>query len=93
MAGKLGWASITLENFGSFALVNADDEVVGRYESAIRSGSAQVLYELNVEACPYWCRACLATYCRSCWRTDRRTTSDNLYATCPGGHLRKLWGD
>lgn len=92
LASRLGWASITLQDFGSFALIGADD-MERKYEDAIRSGSAQELYELNPDACPYWCQTCGVTYCRTCWRTDSRTTSDNLYANCPAGHLRKIWGD
>jgi hypothetical protein len=91
--GNMGWSSIALQDFGSFALMGRSDEQIAEYAQAIAAGSAERLYALTPDACPWWCPRCSATYCRACWTTSPRTTSDNLYADCPQGHLRKLWGD
>jgi hypothetical protein len=90
----LGFTSIVLEDFGSFALIGCAPETIRAYEKAISEGAAEELYALRHLANPYWCRTCEACFCRDHWTTDyRRTTTDNWYASCPKGHVRKLWGD
>jgi hypothetical protein len=37
-------------------------------ESALRTGSAEALYEADREYAPFWCRQCHAAYCRDHWR-------------------------
>ena len=92
IASSRGWASISLDEFGSSALTSGSADEMDQYEAAIHSGSAEQVFMLDAAAMPYWCRLCGETYCRSCWTTTRMT-ADNLYAECPHGHPRKLWGD
>jgi hypothetical protein len=90
---RLGYGSIVLEEFGSSMLIPSSPKQLDEYARVIETGTAAELYALDRDACPYWCRQCEHCYCRTHWTMDARTTRDNLYANCPEGHVRKLWGD
>ena len=86
---------VVVRELGSFTLLGDEGEARAlAFEDVLRRRDVEALCELERDAAFFWCRQCRLVLCPRHWTRDTaRTTSDNLWAVCPSGHTRHVWGD
>ena len=72
------------------------DAVVPRVRAALEAGDAAALYAANLEIGRFWCPACAASYCGTCWRLwdefdpEEPSWFEEQRGECPRGHERMI---
>jgi hypothetical protein len=62
--------------------------------SAISSGDAKALFEIDLEYAPFYCPQCASCFCGAHWRKwdvfEENGWHDSIRGACPHGHERLL---
>jgi hypothetical protein len=84
------------ESFTSELKSGLADAAAGQLCAALAAGDAAAVYALDTEFAPWWCPACLKSYCGDHWLRgdvfdeEEPHWHDSMRGRCPEGHERML---
>jgi hypothetical protein len=85
---------VVVSSFTGVVRVPVESHAASRAQTALASGNAQTLYNLDLEFAPFYCPRCQKCYCQDHWRywdvDDEDGWYDSTRGSCPVGHERML---